>query len=81
MGTPFIIALFDTSLAFGGFQRDTFNLALGFSALGHQVELVLASQPEAACLWDMPPSVPIVDLGIRRAIGAFFPVSPVPSRS
>lgn len=74
MGKRFSIALFDTSLAFGGFQRDTFNLALGFSALGHHVELVLAGKPDPACLWDMPESVSVIELGIRRAVEAFAPL-------
>lgn len=74
MEKRYTIALFDSSLAFGGFQRDTFNLALGFSALGHEVDLVLATKPEAACLWDMPKSVTVVDLGITRAAAAFMPL-------
>ncbi len=69
-----MIAIFDTSLCFAGFQRDAVNLALGFSILGHQVELVLASKPQAECIWDMPKSVTIIELGISRASGAFLPL-------
>jgi glycosyltransferase involved in cell wall biosynthesis len=74
MGKPFTTAIFDTSLAFGGFQRDAFNLAIGFSALGIPTSLVLAGKPEPACLWDMPQTVAIADLGVNRAIEAFVPL-------
>jgi glycosyltransferase involved in cell wall biosynthesis len=68
------IAIFDTSLCFGGFQRDSVNLALGFAALGHRVELILAAKPSDECMWDMPQSARIVELKTSRASGAFFPL-------
>ncbi len=69
-----MIAIFETSLAFGGFQRDAVNLAQGFSALGYATQLVLAAKPPEGWTCDMPKSLAIVDLKIKRAGAAFFPL-------
>ena len=68
------IALFLPSLEGGGAERVTVNLARGFAARGHQVDLVLASRT-GPFLDAVPAEVRIVDLGVRRVVRALGPLA------
>lgn len=63
------LALFLPSLAGGGAERVTVNLARGLVALGHPVDLVVASAT-GPFLDSVPDGVRLVDLGAKRTLAA-----------
>lgn len=62
-------ALFLPSLAGGGAERVTLNLARGFRSLGHDVDLVVASNT-GELRDQVPADVRLVDLGTHRTLTA-----------
>ncbi len=70
---PHRIALYLPSLRGGGAERVMVNLANGFVALGHQVDLVLV-KAEGPYVKDVDARVQIVDLGSTRVLYSLFPL-------
>ena len=68
------IAIFDASLSFSGFQRDSTNLAVGFSRLGKAVDLLLARKDAEECYWELPRSVRVIEFETRRSAHALWPL-------
>jgi len=68
------IALFLADLGGGGAERASLNLASGFAARGHRVDLVLANAI-GPYVQDVPDSVNVVDLERRRVSSAIVPLA------
>jgi glycosyltransferase involved in cell wall biosynthesis len=68
------IAFFLPSLAAGGAERVTLNLAQGISERGLPVDLVLATA-EGPFRDQLPPGVRVVDLGTRRVLRSLVPLT------
>jgi glycosyltransferase involved in cell wall biosynthesis len=74
LGRRSTITLVDMSLACGGFRRDTINLALGFSRIGLEVDVILARKDGEEFYRELPSSVRVIDLRLGRAAQLFFPL-------
>jgi len=67
------IAFFLPSLDGGGAERVCVNLAAGFLSRGLEVDIVL-SQARGPLLHTIPAGVRVIDLAVRRALAATFPL-------
>ena len=67
------LSLFVPSMRGGGAERAMANLANGFVARGHGVELVLARAEGPNLPW-LDPAVEVIDLGLKRVAGAVMPL-------
>jgi len=74
MNLPKKIALFLPTLGGGGAERVFVNLATEFANLGHSVDLVVA-RPGGSLRGSVPPSVRVVDLGVKRVLQALRPLA------
>ena len=72
-GTRGAIALVTSSMDGGGAQRAVAKLAAGFSARGHDVDLVLG-RATGPYLAELPADVRVVDLGAPRLAAAVWPL-------
>jgi glycosyltransferase involved in cell wall biosynthesis len=63
------VAVFLASLDAGGAERAMLGLISGLAAAGRPVELVLA-RARGPLLAEVPPTIPVVDLGARRTVAA-----------
>lgn len=68
------ITLFVPSLNGGGAERVMVNLARGFTARGHRVDLVLG-KAEGPYLADVPSEVDVVNLGVSRTLHSLVPLA------
>ncbi len=67
------LSLFVPSMRGGGAERAMANLANGFIARGHGVELLLAQAEGPNLAW-LDPAVTVVDLGLGRVAAAVVPL-------
>ena len=70
---PAPIAFFLPSVRGGGAQRVIVNLAQGMTERGIPVDVVLATA-EGVFLDQLPPTVRVVDLGVRRLVKSLWPL-------